>query len=140
MIRIYIFLTIVGVLTGIGYGAKSYYTWSQNTISTLRENNAKMELANQTMQNTINRMAEEAAKNEQLNRELTKALQDSQKHLDALRTVFAKIDLTMEALTDAQNLEDRVNRAVSRLLDNIKRETTPPSNEPVVTDSVQSDN
>lgn len=81
-------------------------------------------------------MVADAAKNEQLNKDLTKRLQQSQEHLDKIRGVFAKIDLTMEALTNAQGLEDRVNNAVNKLIGRIESETTPPSDEPVSTDGV----
>ena len=67
---------------------------------------------------------------------LTKRLQQSQDHLDKLRGVFAKIDLTMEALTNAQGLEDRVNNAVEKLINRIENETTAPSNEHTTSDGV----
>ena len=82
-------------------------------------------------------MAADQEKNEELNKNLTKRLQQSQKHLDKLRNVFAKIDLTMEALTNAAGLEERVDNAVARLLKKIEDETTPPSDEPDVIDSVR---
>ena len=85
-------------------------------------------------------MAADAKKNEELNRNLTKRLQQSQEHLDKLRGVFAKIDLTMEALTNAQGLEDRVNAAVEKLIGRIENETTPPSDEPASTDGVSGEN
>jgi peptidoglycan hydrolase CwlO-like protein len=104
--------------------------WSQETIGTLRENNVKLKTAAETLQATVEQMAADAEKNEELNRELTKKLQQSQEHLDKIRNVFSKIDLTMEALTNAQGLEDRVNAAVEKLINRIKNETTPPSDEP----------
>jgi peptidoglycan hydrolase CwlO-like protein len=110
--------------------------WSQETIGTLRENNVKLKTAAETLQNTVEKMVADAAKNEQLNKDLTKRLQQSQEHLDKIRGVFAKIDLTMEALTNAQGLEDRVNNAVNKLIGRIESETTPPSDEPVSTDGV----
>ena len=127
MTKLYLTIIVVGILTGIGYGAKSYYEWSEATISTLRENNVKLVSAAETLQNTVDQMVADAARNEQLNQNLTKELQQSQEHLNKLRGVFAKIDLTMEALTNAQGLEERVDRAVQRLIDDIADETTPPS-------------
>ena len=123
-------------MSGVGYAGYSYYMWSQETIGTLRENNVKLESAAQTLQATVEKMAADQKKNEQLNNDLTKRLQQSQQHLDKLRGVFAKIDLTMEALTNAQGLEDRVNKAVNRLIQRIEKETTPPSDAPDVADSV----
>ena len=127
----------MSILGSVGYGGYSYYMWSQETIGTLRENNVKLKTAAETLQNTVDTMAADMKKNEQLNKDLTKRLQQSQEHLDKLRGVFAKIDLTMEALTNAQGLEDRVNAAVEKLINRIENETTPPSDEPVDTDSVR---
>ena len=124
---------------GVGYAGYSYYIWSEETIGTLRENNVKLKTAAETLQATIDQMAADQKKNEQLNKDLTKRLQQSQEHLDKLRGVFAKIDLTMEALTNAQGLEDRVNNAVNKLINRIQDETTPPSDKPVDTDSVRSE-
>ena len=124
---------------GVGYAGYSYYIWSEETIGTLRENNVKLKTAAETLQATIEQMAADQKKNEQLNKDLTKRLQQSQEHLDKLRGVFAKIDLTMEALTNAQGLEDRVNNAVNKLINRIQDETTPPSDKPADTDSVRSE-
>lgn len=128
MAKIYLFLLIMGILGGVGYTGYSYYLWSQETIATLRENNVKLKSAAETLQNTVDRMTADVKKNEELNKNLSKRLQQSQEHLDKLRGVFAKIDLTMEALTNAQGLEDRVNNAVKKLIDRIENETTAPSN------------
>jgi hypothetical protein len=136
MAKIYLALLVIGLLSGVGYTGYSYYMWSQETIGTLRENNVKLKTAAETLQNTVEKMVADAAKNEQLNKDLTKRLQQSQEHLDKIRGVFAKIDLTMEALTNAQGLEDRVNNAVNKLIGRIESETTPPSDEPVSTDGV----
>lgn len=137
MAKIYLFLLIMGLLSGIGYTGYSYYMWSQETIGTLRENNVKLKSAAETLQNTVDTMKNDMEKNAELNRELSKRLQQSQEHLDKLRGVFAKIDLTMEALTNAQGLEDRVNAAVEKLINRIQDETTPPSDEPTPADGVR---
>jgi chromosome segregation ATPase len=123
--RLYLILIILGILGGGGFAAKSYFDWSQETITTLRTNNVKLQDAAETLQNTVDRMVADAARNEELNKNLTQQLQQSQEHLTKLRGVFAKIDLTMEALTDAQNLEERVNNAVEKLIERIADETDP---------------
>ena len=130
MAKVYMFLFLVSLLSGVGYAGYSYYIWSEETIGTLRENNVKLKSAAETLQATVEKMAADQKKNEQLNKDLTKRLQQSQEHLDKLRGVFAKIDLTMEALTNAQGLEDRVNNAVNKLIGRIQDETTPPSDKP----------
>jgi len=137
MARLYLILLILGLMSSIGYAGYSYYMWSQETIGTLRENNVKLKSAAETLQVTVDKMAEDAQRNEELNRNLTNRLQKSQEHLDKLRGVFAEIDLTMEALTNAQGLEDRVNAAVKKLINRIQNETTPPSDDPIPTDSMR---
>ena len=136
MAKVYLFLFLVSLMSGVGYAGYSYYMWSQETMNTLRENNVKLKSAAETLQATVEKMAADAKKNEQLNNDLTKRLQQSQQHLDKLRGVFAKIDLTMEALTNAQGLEDRVNNAVNKLIGRIENETTPPSDDTTTTDGV----
>ena len=140
MAKLYLIIIVMGLLSGVGYGAYNYYLWSEQTISTLRENNVKLKSAAETLQATVERIQADQKKNEQLNKDLTKRLQQSQQHLDKLRGVFAKIDLTMEALTNAQGLEDRVNNAVNKLIGRIQDETTPPSDEPDAADSVSGEN
>ena len=140
MAKVYLFLFLVSFLSGVGYAGYSYYIWSEQTIGTLRENNVKLKTAAETLQATVEKMAADQKKNEQLNKDLTKRLQQSQQHLDKLRGVFAKIDLTMEALTNAQGLEDRVNNAVNKLIGRIQDETTPPSDDPATTDGVSGEN
>ena len=125
MIRLYIALFIITMVGGTGFGAYKYYVWSQETMNILRENNVKLEQAAITLQNTVEQMEANAQKNEELNRNLTQELQRSQVHLDALRSKFAKIDLTMEALSDPAGLEERVNNAVERLIQRIESETSP---------------
>lgn len=136
MAKLYLMLIVIGLFSSVGYAGYSYWNWSQETIGTLRENNVKLKSAAETLQETVKNITADAEKNAVLNRDLSKRLQQSQEHLDKLRNVFAKIDLTMEALTNAQGLEDRVNAAVARLINKIEAETTATPPEPVVTDGV----
>ncbi len=139
MAKVYLFLLIVGLFGGVGYAGYSYYKWSEETIGTLRENNVKLKSATETLQNTVESMQADMKKAEELNQNLTKRLQQSNIHLDKLRNTFAKIDLTMEALTNANGLEERVDNAVSKLINQIELETTPPSDDSNVTDGVSED-
>ena len=45
MIKIYLFLIVMGVLGAVGYGGYLYYKDTQQRIATLTENNAKLETA-----------------------------------------------------------------------------------------------
>lgn len=138
MARLYLIIIILSILGGSGYSAYTYFLWSQETIGTLRENNVKLKSAAETLQNTVDTIKKDAEQQAQLNKDLTKRLQQSQEHLDKLRGVFAKIDLTMEALTNAQGLEERVDRAVEKLIGRIARETDPNPVDDTADSSVQS--
>ena len=56
MIKLYIAIFIIGLISSIGYGA--YATWNnmQDKIELLKENNAKLEMAVQTQTETIKTM------------------------------------------------------------------------------------
>ena len=136
MIKVYLFLFIVGILGSAGYGGYSYYLWSQETMNTLRENNVKLKQVTVVQANTITELENNAAKNEELNKNLSTALQKSQVHLDALRNKFSKIDLTMEAITNPNGLEERVDNAVAKLIKRIENETSPDRNSTDAADSV----
>jgi peptidoglycan hydrolase CwlO-like protein len=129
MAKLYLLVIVVGIFIAIGVGAKSYYEWSEATISTLRENNVKLASAAETLQNTVDQMVADAQRNEELNQNLTKQLAESREYLNTLRNKFARIDLTMEALQDPENLEERVQRAVDRLIQDIAEDTTAPGDD-----------
>lgn len=140
MAKLYLLIIVVGIIGGVGYGAKNYYEWSQETIATLRTNNVKLVSAAETLQNTVDNMAADAKRNEELNQNLTKQLAESREYLNTLRAKFARIDLNMEALTDPIDLENRVNNAVERLINDIIKETTPPSDTVDNADGVSGEN
>ena len=56
MIRLYAIIFVVALLGGAAWAAKSYYTQTQMTIAQLRDNNAKLEVANEENQATITKM------------------------------------------------------------------------------------
>jgi hypothetical protein len=68
MAKLYLIIIVMGLLSGVGYGAYNYYLWSEQTISTLRENNVKLKSAAETLQATVERIQADAKKNEQLNK------------------------------------------------------------------------
>ena len=62
MIRLYGIIILVAILGGAAYGGKYYYDATQNTIAQLRENNAQLEVANETDQATIAQMSEDVVR------------------------------------------------------------------------------
>ena len=72
MAKLYLALLVIGLLSGVGYTGYSYYMWSQDTIGTLRENNAKLKSAAETLQNTVDTMVADAEKNEDIKNKIEK--------------------------------------------------------------------
>ena len=78
MLKIYALVVVVAVLGGIGYGAKYYYDTTQATISTLKENNAKLEVAVQTATESVKTLQQDMARLGELNSELQASLQKAE--------------------------------------------------------------
>ena len=119
MFRLYAILIVVGLLGGAVYGAKYYYDTTQNTIAALRENNAKLEVANETNQATIKQMGEDTARLNQLTNQLALDLQTSEKYGDQLRTTLNKHNLTLLANKKPGLIEKRMQNATDKLWDDL---------------------
>jgi FtsZ-binding cell division protein ZapB len=92
MLRLYALIIILAVLGGVGYGAFWYYKDTQARIATLRENNAKLEVAVQTAQASVEKMQADVQRLGELNTQLSKDLQKAEEYGDALRGKLAKLD------------------------------------------------
>ena len=114
MFRLYAIIAIVGILGIAGYAAKYYYDTTQATIATLRENNAKLETANQINQETIAQQQEDAIKMAELNSQLTSDLQKAEQYGDELRSTLNKHNLTHLANKKPGLIEQR-DRKSTRL-------------------------
>jgi len=123
MIKIYALVVVVALLGGVGYAAKSYYTSTQQKIQTLSENNAKLEVAIEQSEKSVNLLKSEAAKNAELNKNLQEKLQKAEAYGDNLRNRLRKLDLLTDAISNAKNLEGRMNGATAKLWRELMGET-----------------
>jgi hypothetical protein len=115
MLKVYVLIVVLGILGGIGYGAKYYYDTTQATIATLRENNVKLERAVETAEASIAAMLENAAKLQELNNQLAADLRQAEAYSDELRSKFSRLDLVQDALRDSEKLEGKMNGATAKL-------------------------
>ena len=99
MLRIYGLIIVLGLLAGVGYGAYYYYNDTQERLATLRDSNAKLEVANKQNQATIQAMKDNYKKQQELNNELTAKLVKAEQYGNALRKKLSKIDLPKDFLT-----------------------------------------
>ena len=117
MLRIYGLIIILGLLAGVGYGAYYYYNDTQQRLATLRDNNAKLEVANKQNQETIKMMKENYEKQTKLNNELSAKLKDAEVYGNELRKKLSKIDLPAASLNRPEETEKRINDASQKVLD-----------------------
>ena len=113
---------------GVGYGGYMYYIDTQERLGVLRENNAKLVVANDAKDATIKQMLETQNKAAELNQALTVRLQQSEEYSDTLRSKFAKINILRMAIDEPYILEGKINNAVTRLLDGLRDDTDPDAN------------
>ena len=123
MLKLYAFLFIVAILSGVGYGAYYYYNDTQTRIATLRENNAKLETVNKqvtvefeqyrdNVKEEIENFKEELKKQQELNNELNtnlKKVQDANKEIAKL---LANTDIIKNSLADPKASEEKINEQV----------------------------
>ena len=119
MFKLYAILIVVGLLGGAVYGAKYYYDTTQNTIASLRENNAKLEVANETNQATIKKMGQDTARLNDLTNQLAQDLQTSERYGDELRSTLNKHNLTNLANKKPGLIEKRMQNATDKLWDDL---------------------
>jgi len=123
MIKLYLILIVLAVLGSVGYGAVWYYNDTQARIATLRENNAKLEIAVETAEQSINNLQEEAARSQELMNQLSAKLQKAEQYGDDLRNKLRQLDLVQDALKDAMELQGRMNGATAKLWRSIVADT-----------------
>ena len=128
MFRLYAIIIVVGLLGGAVYGAKYYYDTTQNTIAALRENNAKLEVANETNQATIKQMGQDTARLNDLTNQLALDLQTSERYGDELRSTLNKHNLTHLANKKPGLIEKRMQNATDKLWDDLESITGVDSN------------
>ena len=128
MFKLYAILIVVGLLGGAVYGAKYYYDTTQNTIASLRENNAKLEVANETNQATIKKMGQDTARLNDLTNQLAQDLQTSESYGDELRSTLNKHNLTNLANKKPGLIEKRMQNATDKLWDDLEGITSSDSN------------
>ena len=118
---------VIALLGGAAYAAKYYYDTTQATISQLRENHAKLEVANEENQATITQMQENNKRLNALTDQLNDDLRKSEEYGDELRETLNKHNLTHLANKKPGLIEKRMQDATDELwtdLESITSNTT----------------
>ena len=115
---------VIALLGGAAYAAKYYYDTTQATIAQLRENNAKLEVANEENQQTIKKMGEDAKRLNALTDQLSADLRKAEKYGDELRNTLNKHDMTHLANKKPGLIEKRMQNATDKLWDDLESVTS----------------
>ena len=125
MIKVYLFLIIMGVLGVVGYGGYMYYKDTQERIATLTANNAKLETAVQISEDSVALLQNDIVKNAELNSKLQNKLQIAEGYGDQLRATLQKHNLTHLANKKTGLIERKMQNATNRLWDDLADITNP---------------
>ena len=120
MIRLYAMIFVIALLGGAAYAAKYYYDTTQATIAQLRQNNAKLEVANEENQATIQKMSEDAIRLNALTDQLGEDLRKAELYGDELRNTLNKHNLTHLANKKPGMIEKRMQNATDKLWDDLE--------------------
>ena len=115
-----VFFILMLAMAGLGYW---YYNDTQGTIATLRENNAKLEVAIQVSEESIKVLQEDAAKIAEANLQLQQDLQKAEQYGDELQNKLRRHDLTALALRKPGLLEGKMNGATANLWRELEQDT-----------------
>ena len=120
MIKIYGLIVILVVLSGVGYGAISYYNDTQERLATLRDNNAKLEVANKSKEEALKTIQSNVEKTNKLNKELQGKLQNAEVYQDELRRKLQKHDLTRLSEKKPGLVEKKINEGTQKLFNDFE--------------------
>ena len=120
MIKIYGLIVILVVLSGVGYGAISYYNDTQERIAKLRDNNAKLEVANKSKEEALKTIQSNVEKTNKLNKELQGRLQNAEVYQDELRRKLQKHDLTRLSEKKPGLVEKKINEGTQKLFNDFE--------------------
>ena len=113
MFKTYIIIAVVGSM--VATVGLLYYRDTQKRISTLQQNNAKLEVAIQSKETALNEMTANFEKQSRLNKELSGKLEDAEKDQDDLRSKLQKYDLTRLSIGKPGMMEKRINDDTKKL-------------------------
>tara|TARA_B100000214_G_scaffold356910_1_gene315939 strand:+ start:37 stop:408 length:372 start_codon:yes stop_codon:yes gene_type:complete len=113
MFKTYIIIAVVGSM--VATVGLLYYRDTQKRISTLQQNNAKLEVAVQSKEAALNEMTDNFEKQARLNKELSGKLEDAEKYQDDLRSKLQKHDLTRLSIGKPGMMEKRINDDTKKL-------------------------
>ena len=123
MTRLYILLFVLVILGGIGYGAYFIYNDTMQRMATLRDNNAKLEVAVKAKDSTIKSLKENMEKQIKLTKDLNNKLTIAEENNKKISNLLAKTDIVKNSIADPAASEKRINEEVINIFNGINAAT-----------------
>ena len=123
MARLYILIFVLVILGGIGYGAYFIYNDTMQRMATLRDNNAKLEVAIKAKDSTIKSLKENMEKQIKLTKDLNNKLTIAEENNKKISNLLAKTDIIKNSLADPAGQEKRINEQVNKMFGGINSVT-----------------
>jgi hypothetical protein len=123
MARLYIFIFIIAILGGIGYGAYFIYNDTMKRMSILRDNNAKLEVSVKAKDSTIKALKENMEKQIKLTKDLNNKLTIAEENNKKIAKILAETDIVKNSIADPATTEKKINEEVIKMFDGINTAT-----------------
>ena len=123
MARFYILLFVLVILGGIGYGAYFIYNDTMQRMATLRDNNAKLEVAVKAKDATIKSLKENMEKQIKLTKDLNNKLSIAEENNKNISEILARTDIVKNSIADPVKTEKRINEEVVNMFNGINTAT-----------------
>ena len=123
MARLYILLFVLVILGGIGYGAYFIYNDTMQRMATLRDNNAKLEVAVKAKDSTIKSLKENMEKQIKLTKDLNNKLSIAEENNKKISEILARTDIVKNSIADPVKTEKRINEEVVNIFNGINTAT-----------------
>ena len=123
MARFYILLFVLVILGGIGYGAYFIYNDTMQRMATLRDNNAKLEVAVKAKDVTIKSLKENMEKQIKLTKDFNNKLSIAEENNKKISEILAKTDIVKNTINDPVKTEKRINEEVVNMFNGINTAT-----------------
>ena len=123
MARLYILIFVLAILAGIGYGAYFVYNDTMQRMATLRDNNAKLEVAVKSKDTALKALKENMEKQIKLTKDLNNKLTIAEENNKKISNLLAKTDIIKNSLADPIGQEKRINEQVNKMFSGINSVT-----------------
>ena len=123
MARRYILLFVLVILGGIGYGAYFIYNDTMQRMATLRDNNAKLEVAVKAKDSTIKSLKENMEKQIKLTKDLNNKLLIAEENNKKISKILAETDIVKNSIADPIATEKKINEEVVNMFNGINTAT-----------------